>query len=729
MKKFLTISLVLIMLLNNITVIADDLIDNTNETPVVETTEATDEVETKEEVVPEVEKTEETITEEQEEVVETTKEEITVKKEEIVEEKKLEEKTITSTPKTKLKAGPVRELEDTLSFVVNVYINNTYLEQVTFGNGHYPEINGGELRLQDWLVVKYGEFKGGNVYINGVKRQLAPFPTTKPYQSLFLVADGWYYTPVDGDEIIFNLNFAGKEEPKVYGTAVINIHDQNGNPIPDYELTFTSKPATKTITGKTDETGKLVIDGEQLDVSLTWQYEFNGTTYELRFDENNYCEYSLTIIVEEEPVETDINGKINIYVNEGKTDEVDILTKNNIDTIKEGKINYSFNATDTHEFDKGTITVNGENEKAITYNEENKTFTFEGYTDIKAGDTVEVNLYFKNKIQKEFKITVEHQINVEQINVNNGYSDKETSVLIKGKEITVKAGETVNYNDIVNPVNSEFTINDDETITYNGDKYRFSGKFAEGGSGYAFTGSVHDLDLTRGSTFVMPNTDIHIIENYLIVVPEYTVTINYIDMDTNKAFVREDSFVYPDGSKQQDYTPVVKEFTGSTNGLGKKEYNVTEFSSDGKWFRSYPNYEFVKAEGEFTGEMNEDKVINMYYKKLEGKVIVHYIDIEDNTLLDDVILTGKVGETYLTKEEAIENFELVKVEGDYTGTYTKDDIEVTYIYTAIGTGGEEVPEEKDVNPQTSDDIKNNIISLVMSMNALALTLYLLKKNH
>ena len=60
MKKFLTISLVLIMLLNNITVIADDLIDNTNETPVVETTEATDEVETKEEVVPEVEKTEET---------------------------------------------------------------------------------------------------------------------------------------------------------------------------------------------------------------------------------------------------------------------------------------------------------------------------------------------------------------------------------------------------------------------------------------------------------------------------------------------------------------------------------------------------------------------------------------------------------------------------------------------------------------------------------------------
>ena len=40
----------LIMLLNNITVIADDLIDNTNETPVVETTEATYEVE-KEEVV------------------------------------------------------------------------------------------------------------------------------------------------------------------------------------------------------------------------------------------------------------------------------------------------------------------------------------------------------------------------------------------------------------------------------------------------------------------------------------------------------------------------------------------------------------------------------------------------------------------------------------------------------------------------------------------------------
>ncbi len=715
MKKLLTVFLVLIMLLNNITVIADDLIDNTNETPVVETTEATDEVETKEEVVPEVEKTEETITEEQEEVVETTKEEITVKKEEIVEEKKLEEKTITSTPKTKLKASPSRSMPQYPEIFINVYIGNTLKDSFNY-------MTYGDIMPEEFTSI-YGELVNQTATINGKKAAAYNWGT-------IVIVDQTFSAPEDGDEVVLNLYFKGSEEPVQYGTVELRFRDQNGKPVSGYEVTFVGQPGNVTVTGTSNEEGKLIVTG-QMDIKLSWSYEVEGRSgYIVVFDDNNYFDADFGVTVpEEEPEETDINGKINVYVNEGKTDEVDILTRNNIDTIKEGKINYSFNATDTHEFDKGTITVNGENEKNITYNEENKTFTFEGYTDIKAGDTVEVNLYFKNKIQKEFKITVEHQINVEQINVNNGYSDKETSVLIKGKEITVKAGETVNYNDIVNPVNGEFTINDDNTITYNGDKYRFSGKFAEGGSGYAFTGSVHDLDLTRGSTFVMPNTDIHIIENYLIVVPEYTVTINYIDMDTNKAFVREDSFVYPDGSKQQDYTPVVKEFTGSTNGLGKKEYNVTEFSSDGKWFRSYPNYEFVKAEGEFTGEMNEDKVINMYYKKLEGKVIVHYVDIHDNTLLDDVILTGKVGETYLTKEEAIENFELVKVEGDYTGTYTKDDIEVTYIYTAIGTGGEEVPEEKDVNPQTSDDIKNNIISLVMSMNALALTLYLLKKNH
>lgn len=725
MKKFLTISLVLIMLLNNITVIADDLIDNTNETPVVETTEATDEVETKEEVVPEVEKTEETITEEQEEVVETTKEEITVKKEEIVEEKKLEEKTITSTPKTKLKAAP--EVQQYV-VTVKVYSNNKLVLTDTLRSvdDEFPELPG-DLPFNYLYGDIYGEYKSGKATVNGVETYFYCFDGEnatifrKDFQDITYDDEVVYYLYFETDDYV---------EETVYGNVELRFRDQNGKPVSGYEVTFVGQPGNVKVTGTSNEEGKLIVNG-QMDVKLRWSYEVEGRSgYIVVFDENNFFDADFGVTVpEEEPEETDINGKIKVYVNEGKTDEVDILTRNNIDTIKEGKINYSFNSTDTHEFDKGTITVNGENEKNITYNEENKTFTFEGYTDIKAGDTVEVNLYFKNKVQKEFKITVEHQINVEQINVNNGYSDKETSVLIKGKEVTVKAGETVNYNDIVNPVNNEFTINSDNTITYKGDTYRFSGKFAEGGSGYAFTGSVHDLDLTRGSSFVMPNTDIHIIENYLIVEPEYTVTINFIDMDTNKAFTREDAFIYPDGSKQMDYTPIVKEFMGSTNALGKKEYDVSQYNKDGEWFRSYPDYELVKVEGEFTGEMNEDKVINMYYKKLEGKVIVHYVDIEDNTLLDDVILTGKVGETYLTKEEAIENFELVKVEGDYTGTYTKDDIEVTYIYTAIGTGGEEVPEEDDVNPQTSDDIKNNIISLVMSMNALALTLYLLKKNH
>ena len=677
MKKLLTVFLVLIMLLNNITVIADDLIDNTNETPVMETT--TEEVEevvpSDEETVPYQEEVQEAseVEEQKEEVVEeTTKEEITVKKEEIVEEKKVEEKTITSTPKAKLKAAPSRSMPQYPEIFINIYVGNTLKDSFNY-------MTHGDVMPKEFTDI-YGELINQSATINGQNGFAFNWGT-------IVIVDQTFSPPQFGDEIVLNLYFKASEEPEQveYGTVELSFTDQFNKPVAGYEVTFTGQPGNVTVTGTSNEEGKLIINGEQLDVKLSWSYQINGYTYELAFDENNHCEYSFTITVEEEPVETDINGKINVYVNNGKTDEVDILTRNNIDTIKEGKINYTFNATDTHEFDKGTITVNGENEKAITYNEENKTFTFEGYTDIKAGDTVEVNLYFKNKVQKEFKITVEHQINVEQINVNNGYSDKETSVLIKGKEITVKAGETVNYNDIVNPVNGEFTINDDNTITYNGDKYRFSGKFAEGGSGYAFTGSVHDLDLTRGSTFVMPNTDIHIIENYLIVKPEYTVTINYIDMDTNKAFVREDTFIYPDGSKQQDYTPVVKEFMGSTNALGKKEYDVTEYSKDGKWFRSYPDYEFVKAEGEFTGEMNEDKVINMYYKKLEGKVIVHYIDIEDNTLLDDVILTGKVGETYLTEEKTIENFELVKVEGDYTGTYTKEDIEVTYIYTAIGT--------------------------------------------
>ena len=394
MKKFLTISLVLIMLLNNITVIADDLIDNTNETPVVETTEDA----TKEEVVEEEKEVVDETT--KEETVEETKEEITVKQEEVkveepVKEEKKEENTLTYEPKKTLKGNAkLKATEDTLVYKVNVYINNTFKEQVQFGNHLYVEINYGELRLQDWLVTKYGEFKGGNVYINGVKRQLSPFPTTKPYQSLYLVADGWYYTPVEGDDIVFNLNFAGLEEPTVYGKAIINLNDQHGNPVKGYEINFTSDPTTKTVTGVSNEDGQVIIEGENLDVSLTWKYQINGNTYLLQFDEDNTCEYFFTINVEEEQPEEGITGKITVNLNGGKTDEKDILDDNDIDSIKEGKVKYSWNENANIEFVNGTIKLNGANEKTLTYSG-NKIFTFDGYTDIKDGDEVEVVLNFK----------------------------------------------------------------------------------------------------------------------------------------------------------------------------------------------------------------------------------------------------------------------------------------------------------------------------------------------
>ena len=758
MKKILAAFLAFVMLFSNISVLAEEAfgeeIKEAQATQQEEAKEVEEEAteekvytvkqeqqeEKKEEVVEE-DTTKEDEVKTETEVKEETKEEVKTeevveettneepKKEEVKEEEPKKEavegKTFTNTPKKTLKStAKSRAVEDTLVFKVNVYINNTYKEQVQFGNRNYPEINGGQLNLDEWLVSRYGEFKGGNVYINGERGQLSPFPTSKPYQLLFLVQNGWYYTPEDGDDIVFNLNFAGLQEPTVYGTAIINLNDQNGNPVEGYQITFTSEPATTTVTGVSNEDGQVIIDGEQLDVSLTWKYQVNGNTYLLQFDEDNTCEYYFTIQVEEEQPEEGITGKILVYVNNGKTDEKDILTENSdMDAIKEGKIKYSWNENSNIEFVSGSIKLNGSNEKTLTYSG-NKIFTFDGYTDLKDGDEVEVSLYFQNIEEEEYTITVEHQFNLQQINVNNGYSDKDDTTLIQGKTITIKAGEEVSYDDIIAAVNGEFTKVDDTHFKYNGDTYHYSGQFAEGGAS-GTTGSVHDIDLSIGSTFVMPNTDIHIIVDYLIDIPRYKVTVNYIDMETNEVMDKTNKFSYPNDSNERTHNSYeVKEFEGSTNALGSKQYDVTDLNKDGKWFRIYTDYEFVKAEGEFTGEANEDKEINMYYKKLEGKVIVHYVDIEDNTLLEDVTLTGKVGTEYQTEQVAIEDFILVTVEGDENGTFTKDDIEVTYIYSAIGTGGEEVPDD---NPKTGDTINNSIMMLVFSTNLLAASLYLKKK--
>ena len=107
---------------------------------------------------------------------------------------------------------------------------------------------------------------------------------------------------------------------------------------------------------------------------------------------------------------------------------------------------------------------------------------------------------------------------------------------------------------------------------------------------------------------------------------------------------------------------------------------------------------------------------------IKGKVIVRYIDLDGKQLLDDKTLTGKIGKSYETKEEIIDGYILVKVDGDISGKYKEEDGFVTYIYTKVSTGNVEV-----IPPKTGVENKNSILDIFVLIASLA-TIFL-KKFH
>lgn len=65
----------------------------------------------------------------------------------------------------------------------------------------------------------------------------------------------------------------------------------------------------------------------------------------------------------------------------------------------------------------------------------------------------------------------------------------------------------------------------------------------------------------------------------------------------------------------------------------------------------------------------------------QGKLVVHYVDKKDNSkLLESDESVKETGCEYETEAKDIENYDLVDVKGETSGTYKKGTTEVTYIY-------------------------------------------------
>ncbi|UYT10353.1 BspA family leucine-rich repeat surface protein [Lactococcus garvieae] len=73
-----------------------------------------------------------------------------------------------------------------------------------------------------------------------------------------------------------------------------------------------------------------------------------------------------------------------------------------------------------------------------------------------------------------------------------------------------------------------------------------------------------------------------------------------------------------------------------------------------------------------------------------GDVTVHYQDTEGNTISDDVVLKGNVGESYTSEKKSIKGYTYKEIKGDASGKFKDEAQTVTYIYTkdpAVVQGG------------------------------------------
>lgn len=100
-------------------------------------------------------------------------------------------------------------------------------------------------------------------------------------------------------------------------------------------------------------------------------------------------------------------------------------------------------------------------------------------------------------------------------------------------------------------------------------------------------------------------------------------------------------------------------------------------------------YDFVRVEGDKEGKFREKpQLVTYVYKKKvvsdeNGKVISKYVDEDGNTLYNDLIYSGRLGDNYKTSQLSIPGYRFKEVIGDETNVYQKKQQEVKYVYIKI----------------------------------------------
>ena len=201
-------------------------------------------------------------------------------------------------------------------------------------------------------------------------------------------------------------------------------------------------------------------------------------------------------------------------------------------------------------------------------------------------------------------------------------------------------------------------------------------------------------------------TEEQIVVTYYYRLKQSPYTVNYYDKDTNEKIKTTKN-----GSNKDYGTEVTVE--SEKIDIEKYDYTSSNVAGD------------ANKDKLTIGLTEADNVINLYYTKKKGNVVVKYVDkntgleLEPNGTSIKEEKQAKVDETYTTEKKTIEGYVYVEDTGNTTGTYTLESvttpIEVIYYYkqnTKVTTkhidkiSGEEIPE---ADGSSSQGIKEGLV--------------------
>lgn len=424
-------------------------------------------------------------------------------------------------------------------------------------------------------------------------------------------------------------------------------------------------------------------------------------------------------------VDYQINYKANIvdYMGDAKVVITDILpymidvNKSNLDGAKydasKNTLTWEININDIDTFENGTKVVNISKNISVSYIG----------IDITA-DTLEnkVNgkIKLENTVEKKVSDSFETKIDI------NGtlriyYVDKNGNELLKTEEYVKKAGSSYET--------SSKQIDGYELVSVTGnEKGKYTDSLIEVIYKYDKVKAVVDeentiVQKTGTNSIISKNDKIDYNITYHTEINKYigdgklTIvdTLPY-KIDTSKANDLGGG-IYNEKENTITWTIELKNINTYEDGIKKIDFNknISLYYKD-------INIESDKITNKVNATLSLDTIDDVVNETefdtnvdINGKLIVKYVDLDDNELIKSKEFIKKAGTSYEVTKEEIKDYDFVKVIGNEKGKYTDDVIEVKYVYTRKQA---KVTEDKIVKEGTLQINKSDVkVSYKINYNA------------